>query len=131
MFSYFISVVFEHNKCLDCGATGDYRLMSSHCHMEHIDVHPNSLVPYNNCDKCCPCCAGCCPTWCPCNGVKYHFDCCEGNPKSKGCRKECKKCKKLWGTETKDCYEKPEGKKDLEKRHNLAKNNRMFKSSFA
>ena len=53
-----ILVVFKNHLCLDCGLTGDVRLMSNFCHMEPVYVHPGSLVQYhpkkpgNNCTFC-------------------------------------------------------------------------------
>ena len=54
------SVVFKNHKCLDCGLTGDLRLMSSHCHMKkevyHPKVdklrkyHPEKPEKYHKCD---------------------------------------------------------------------------------
>ena len=52
---FLFSVVFKNHLCLDCGLTGDVRLMSNFCHMEPVYVHPGSLVQYhpkkpgNNC----------------------------------------------------------------------------------
>ena len=40
-------VVFKNHYCLDCGATGDVRLMPEYCHMEKVDVHPGSLIQYH------------------------------------------------------------------------------------
>jgi len=42
-----IKVVFKNHKCLDCGATGDVRLMPIHCHMEPVLTHPGSLIQYH------------------------------------------------------------------------------------
>ena len=32
-------IVFEHQRCLDCGALGDSRLMPKFCHMKKVRVH--------------------------------------------------------------------------------------------
>ena len=40
-------MVFKNHICLDCGLTGDVRLMSSYCHMEKVYVHPGSLIQYH------------------------------------------------------------------------------------
>ena len=40
-------MVLKHQKCLDCGLTGDVRLMSRYCHMESIFVHPGSEVKFH------------------------------------------------------------------------------------
>ena len=40
-------VVFKHQRCLDCGLTGDVRLMSRYCHMESVFVHPGSVVQFH------------------------------------------------------------------------------------
>eukprot|EP00093_Oithona_nana_P000222 00222.XXX_1105_1960_1 [CDS] Oithona nana genome sequencing. len=54
-----ILVVFKNHKCLDCGLTGDLRLMSSHCHMKKevyhpVDklrkYHPEKPEKYHKCD---------------------------------------------------------------------------------
>ena len=42
-----IQVVFMNHRCLDCGETGDSRLMPTHCHMEAIYVHPGNIVQYH------------------------------------------------------------------------------------
>ena len=42
-----IQVVFKNHRCLDCGETGDARLMPSHCHMEPVYVHPGNIVQYH------------------------------------------------------------------------------------
>jgi len=42
-----IKVVFQNHKCVDCGATGDVRLMPSSCHMEPVQIHPGTLVQYH------------------------------------------------------------------------------------
>lgn len=42
-----IAVVFKNQKCLDCGVTGDARLMPNFCHMEKVFVHPGSIVQYH------------------------------------------------------------------------------------
>lgn len=39
--------MFKNHKCLDCGLTGDVRLMSNYCHMEKVFVHPGSLIQYH------------------------------------------------------------------------------------
>ena len=44
---FLFSVVFKNQKCLDCGLTGDVRLMSNYCHMEKVFVHPGSLIQYH------------------------------------------------------------------------------------
>ena len=46
-FHFCFSVVFKNQKCLDCGLTGDVRLMSNYCHMEKVFVHPGSLIQYH------------------------------------------------------------------------------------
>ena len=47
LFIFRFSVVFKNQKCLDCGLTGDVRLMSNYCHMEKVFVHPGSLIQYH------------------------------------------------------------------------------------
>ena len=52
IYSYFfilsnISVVFKDQKCLDCAAKGDARLMPKHCHMEPVYTHPGNIVQYH------------------------------------------------------------------------------------
>ena len=45
-FQFIFLVVFKNQKCLDCGATGDARLMPKYCHMEPIYIHPGNIVQY-------------------------------------------------------------------------------------
>ena len=40
-------MVFKNQKCLDCGATGDSRLMPKYCHMEPVYIHPGNIVQYH------------------------------------------------------------------------------------
>ena len=40
-------VVFKNQLCVDCGATGDARLMPKYCHMEPIYIHPGNIVQYH------------------------------------------------------------------------------------
>ena len=40
-------MVFKDQRCLDCGLTGDVRLMSRYCHMESVFVHPGSVVQFH------------------------------------------------------------------------------------
>ena len=42
-----IQVVFKNHRCLDCGETGDSRLMPMYCHMEPVFVHPGNIVQYH------------------------------------------------------------------------------------
>ena len=39
--------MFKSHKCLDCGETGDPRLMSDHCHMEPALAHPGKVELYH------------------------------------------------------------------------------------
>ena len=43
---FHFSVVFKNQQCLDCGLSGDVRLMSNHCHMAKEIVHPDELIQY-------------------------------------------------------------------------------------
>ena len=43
----FLLVVFKNQKCIDCGSTGDARLMPKFCHMEPIYIHPGNIVQYH------------------------------------------------------------------------------------
>ena len=46
-FCFQLKVVFRNQRCIDCGATDDVRLMPAHCHMEKIFVHPGSIVQFH------------------------------------------------------------------------------------
>jgi len=42
-----MQVVFNNNKCLDCGVSSDPRLLPLLCHTNKENVHPQSLVPFH------------------------------------------------------------------------------------